>query len=98
MQLCLIQSLSIIVAIVIPDHNGRSVKSFVLGLLAANWKVSLRNVSYTKTGDPIMDSCTVIITVHSSSASVVKLLVLKTPPAVCPMPIASYLWKPFNQP
>ncbi len=32
-QLHLIRSLSIIVAIVIPDHNGRSMKSFVWGLL-----------------------------------------------------------------
>ncbi len=48
MQLCLIQSLSIIIAIVIPDHEGRSVKSFVWGLLAANWKISLGDVSYTK--------------------------------------------------
>ncbi len=45
-----------------------------------------------------MDLCTVIIAVHLSSASVIEPLVLKTPPAVCPTPIASYLWEPFNQP
>ncbi len=97
-QLRIIQSLSIIVAFVIPDHDGRSVKSFVRGLSAAKWKVSSRDVSYTKICDPIVDSCTVIIAIHSSSASVVKPLILKTPPAVCPTPIGSYLWEPFNQP
>jgi hypothetical protein len=40
-QLCLIRSLSIIVAIVITDHDGRAVKSFIKGLEAAHWKVSL---------------------------------------------------------
>jgi hypothetical protein len=97
-QLRLIQSLLVIVAIVMPDHDGRSVKSFVWGLSTANWKVSSRDVSYTKIGNSIVDSCTVIIAVHLSSASVVEPLVLKTPPAVCPTPIASYLWEPFNRP
>jgi hypothetical protein len=95
MQLCLIPSLLVIVAIVMPDHDGRSIKS-VRGLSTANWKVSSWDLSYTKIGDSIVDSCTVIIAVHSSSASVVEPLVLKTPPAVCPTPIASYLWEPFN--
>ncbi len=73
-------------------------KSFVRGLWAANWKVSSRDVSYTKIDDPIVDLYTVIIAVHLSSASVIEPLVLKTPPAVCLTPIASYLWEPFNQP
>jgi hypothetical protein len=97
MQLHLIQSLSIILAIIIPDHDGRRMKSFVWGMSAANWKVSSRDFSYTKISDPIVDSCTVIIAVHSSSASVIKPHVLKTPLAVCPTPIASYLWEPFNR-
>jgi hypothetical protein len=96
MHLRLIQSLSIIAAIVIPDLNGQSVKSFVRGLTTANQKVSSRDVSYTEIGDSIVDLCMGIIPVHLSSASVVNPLVLKTPPAVHPMPIASYLWEPFN--
>jgi hypothetical protein len=47
-QLHLIRSLFVIVAIVMPDHEGRSVKSFVWGLSIANWKVSSWDVSYTK--------------------------------------------------
>jgi hypothetical protein len=89
MQLRLIQSLLVIVALVMPDHNGRSIKSFIRGLSTANWKVSSWDIYYTKIGDSIVDSCTVIIAVHSSSASVVGPLVLKTPPAVHPMLIAS---------
>jgi hypothetical protein len=39
-QLRLIWSLSIVVAIVIPDHDGQAVKSFIKGLESAHWKVS----------------------------------------------------------
>jgi hypothetical protein len=38
-QLCLILSLLVIVAIIMPDHDGRSINSFVWGLSTANWKV-----------------------------------------------------------
>jgi hypothetical protein len=83
-QLRLIRSLSIVVAIVITDHDGRAVKSFIKGLEAAHWKVSLRAVSYLTIGDSISDSCSVITAVHSSCASNVEPLVLKTPPLVPP--------------
>jgi hypothetical protein len=98
MQLCLIRLLSLIVAIVIPNHDRQSVKTFLCGLTITNWKVSSLNVSYLKIGNSIVDSCTVIIAVHLSSALVVELIVLKTPPAVCPKPIVLYLWEPFNRP
>ncbi len=97
-QLHLIRNLSIDVAIIMPDHDGRSVKSFVRGLLTAHWMVSSRDISYTEIGDSIVDLCRIIIPIHLSSASVVKPLILKTPPAVQPRPIASYLWEPFNRP
>jgi hypothetical protein len=45
-----------------------------------------------------VDSCTVIIAVHSSAASAVEPLALQTPPLVQAKPVASYLWEPFNKP
>jgi len=39
LRLRLIRSLSVIVAIVIPDHDGRSIKMFTRGLKAAHWIV-----------------------------------------------------------
>jgi hypothetical protein len=65
-QLCLIWSLSIVVAIIIHDHDGRAVKSFVKGLGAARWRVSLWAVSYLEIGDSIAGSCMIITAVHSS--------------------------------
>jgi hypothetical protein len=97
-QLCLIRNLFVVVAIVMPDHNGRSIKSFIQGLSTAHWKVSLQDISYPKIGDSIVNSCRIIISIHLSSVLVVELIVLKTLPAVQPRPIASYLWEPFNRP
>ena len=67
-QLRLIRSLSVVVAIVIPNHDGRAVKSFAIGLEAAHWKVSKQSISYLNIGDSISDSCSVITAVHSSCA------------------------------
>ena len=97
-QLRLIRSLSLIVAIVIPDHDGRCVKAFCQGLTNAHWKISSRETSYVNIGDSVVDSCTIIIAIHSSAASVVEPLSLHTPPLVHAKPIASYLWEPFNKP
>ena len=44
-QLRLIRLLSLVVAIVIPDHDGHAGKSFIKSLEAAHWTVSLRAVS-----------------------------------------------------
>ena len=97
-QLRLIWSLSIIVAIVIPDHDRRAAKSFIKGLKAAHWKVSLRAVSYLEIGDSISDSCSVMTAIHSSCASKVEPLILKTPPTVPPRPLSSFVWMPFDRP
>jgi hypothetical protein len=97
-QLRLIRSLLVIVAIVIPDHDGRSVRAFIRGLQHAHWKVTSRDTSYVDAGDSVVDSCTIITAIHSSSASAVEPLTLKTPPLVQAKPLASYLWEPFNKP
>jgi len=65
-QLCLIWLLSIVLAIIIPDHNGSSISAFQQGLTSAHWKVSSREVSYTEIGDSVANSCTIIIAIHSS--------------------------------
>ena len=65
-QLRLIRSLSVIVAIVIQDHDGRCVKMFIKCLKAAHWIVTLKEVLYPEIGDSVADSCLVINAVHSS--------------------------------
>jgi hypothetical protein len=96
-QLRLIRLLSIVVAVVIPDHDDRSISAFTRGLTAAHWNLSSREVSYQDIGDSIADSCTIIIAIHSSCASNVELITLKTPPSVTPQPIGAFVWEPFNR-
>jgi hypothetical protein len=83
-QLRLIQLLSVIVATVIPDHDGRSVQTFIKGLKAAHWKVTSREVSYSNIGNSIVDFCTIITAIHSSSTSTVDPIILKPPPWTTP--------------
>jgi hypothetical protein len=99
-QLHLIRSLSIAVTIIIiiPDHDGRAVKSFTKGLEAAHWKVTSQAVYYLDIGDSISDSCSIITAVHSSCTSNAEPLVLKSPPTVTLPHISSYVWVPFGRP
>jgi hypothetical protein len=86
------------VAIIIPDHDNCVVKSFIKGLGAPHWKVSLQVVSYLEIADSIVDLCTVITAVHSSCTSNDDPLVLKSPPIVTPLSVSLYVWEPFNRP
>jgi hypothetical protein len=70
-QLCLIHSLSILVAIVHPDHDGPGVKSFQSTLKSSGWIIASTDVFYPDLGDTIAGSCRIIIAAHSSSASMV---------------------------
>jgi hypothetical protein len=97
-QLRLIRSLSIVVAIVISDHDRRAIRSFSKGLAAAHWKISSREVSYLDIGDSIADSCLLITAVHSSCTTNVDPIVLKSPPPLAPRPIRHFLWMPFDRP
>ena len=95
-QFRLIRLLSIVIAIVIPDHDGHSISAFIQGLPAANWKVSSREVLYKNIGNSIVNSCTIIIAIQSSCSSDVTSISLKTPPSVTPQPIGSFICEPFN--
>jgi hypothetical protein len=95
-QMC---NLNIIIAIVHPDNNGLSVKTFTTKLKSNGWVVSSSDVSYPDLGDSIAGSCRLILGIHlSCAASVEPLLLLKHPPAIPSCPLARFIWEPFNQP
>ncbi len=54
-QLCLIQSVSIIITMIHPDSNGSSVKMFSSNLKSNGWVLSLTDVFYPDLGDTIDD-------------------------------------------
>jgi hypothetical protein len=97
-QLCLIHSLLTIMAVVIPDHDHRTVSAFVQSLTATHWKGTSQEVYYPNIGDSISDSCTIVTAICTSCASTVNPIELKTPPPMPSRPLGSFLWEPFNWP
>ncbi len=57
LQLRLIWSLLIIIAMIHPDHDGHSVKTFSLNLKSIGWVLSLTDVFYPNLGNTIAGSC-----------------------------------------
>jgi hypothetical protein len=97
-QLRLIRSLSVIVAVVIPDLDGAATRKFIQGLESAHWMISTQKVHYVDIGDSVDDSCIIITAVHTSCASNVDKPSLILPPKCDPKPIGDYIHTPFNTP
>ena len=87
-----------IVAIIIPDHNDRCVKLFITSLKSTGWCLSSTKTTFSTHGNTILCSCCIIIGIHSSCASTVEPLTLKSPPPSLPRPMGLSLWEPFNRP
>jgi hypothetical protein len=95
-DLRLLRSHSIIVAIVHPDHDGNSVKTFSTNLKSKGWILSSTDVHYPDLSNTAAGGCRIITAVHSSCASTVEPLQLKRPPLVPPRPLGEFIWEPFN--
>jgi hypothetical protein len=92
-----IHSLQVVVAIVIPDHDGKCVRSFYKALKSAGWCLSSTETLFPTHGDTILGSCRVIIGIHTSCAPTVGPPNLKSPPPSIPHPLGLSLWEPFNR-
>jgi hypothetical protein len=64
LELCLIHLLSIIVAAVHPEHEGRSVKTFSTNLKLKGWILSSTDVHYPDLGNTIAGGCCIITAIH----------------------------------
>jgi hypothetical protein len=95
-QLCLIRHLHICVAFVHPDHDGRAVTKFCLQLKSSGWILSSTKCFFPHYGDSVAGHLSVIIAVHDSTQSKVEPLLLRTPPSPRPLPLAGFIWQPFN--
>ena len=97
-QLHIIRSLSLVVAFVHPDHNGRSVtNAFVKRLSADGWIFHDTSVDYSVYGDTIPGTSRLIVGVHSNTEERCSAFELKTLPPTPPRPLARFLWAPFNR-
>ncbi len=97
-QLRSLRDLQVVVAIVLPDHDGRCVTSVVTSLKSKGWRITHSDVSYPDQGDTIAGACQVLIGVHTSCASIVEPIFLKEPPPTSTGPIVLSIWEPFNWP
>ncbi len=84
--------------VVIPDHDCCAVSAFVQSLNATHWKVTSWVVYYPNIGNSIADLCTIMTAIHTSCASTVNPIELKTPPPTLSRPLSSFLWEQFNRP
>ena len=87
-----------VVAIIINDHDGESIQSFIKSLSTLHWEVTTRQVSYPTIGDSVADSCTILTAIHLSCAPQVKPVMLAVPPTVKPLPLSHFIYEPFNRP
>ncbi len=98
LQLHLIQLVSIVIAMIHPDHNGYRVKRFFKNLKSNGWFISVTDVFYQDLGNTIAGSSHLITAVHSSCTSTVSPLLIKWSPLVTPCLLGEFIWEPFNWP
>ncbi len=98
-QLRSLRNLQVVVAVIIPNHDGKCLHSFQHTLKNAGWLLSAHDgVSFNSIGDLVAGTCDLLLGVHSSCMPKVDPIELKPPPPVRPRPIGHYLWEPFNWP
>ncbi len=97
-QLWSLHDLQLVVAIILPDHDGRCVESFILSLKWSGWVVSTSELSFSDTGDSIAGGCWILTGVHTSCASTVEPLHLNLLPYTHPQPLGASVWEPINKP
>ncbi len=97
-QLRLIRQLNLFVAFVHPDHNGRSVCKFVNQLMSSGWVLSQTTCSFSDFGDLVIGGAYIIVGVHDSTQSWTEPISFCIPPSPTSLPLAAYIWQPFNKP
>jgi hypothetical protein len=99
LQLHATRSLSIVVAVVHPDHNCRAVGvNFTQCLHSSGWVITNTQISFPSFGDSISGLCRLIIAVHSDTEEKCSPIEIITPPQLPPRPIARHIWALFNRP
>jgi hypothetical protein len=96
-QLRLIQKLNLFIAFVHPDHNSHSVSKFVEQLTSSGWVLSQTTCLFPDFGDSVVGKALVIVGVHDSTQARTEPVLLRIPPSPKPLPLAAYIWQPFNK-
>jgi hypothetical protein len=96
-QLQAIWKLRMFVAFVHPDHNSCSVSKLVTQLSNPGWVISSTKCSFPDYGDSIVGTTTIVVGVHMNTQSKVDAMMFRTPPSSQPLPLAAFVWQPFNK-
>ncbi len=84
------------VAFVHPDHDGRAITNFMYLLKSSGWVLSTTKCLFPDFGDSIIGTTSVIVGVHDSTQSCVEPMLFWVPPSPQPLPLAAFIWQPFN--
>jgi hypothetical protein len=90
--------LNLFVAFIHPDHDGRSVSKFVNQLSSSGWVLSRTTCSFPNFGDSVIGRANLVVGVHDSTQSQTERISFWIPPSPTPLPLAAYIWEPFNKP
>jgi hypothetical protein len=85
------------VAFVHPDHNSRSISKFVTQLSSSGWVISSTKCAFPDYGDSVIGTRTIVVGVHTNTQSRVNALLFRTAPTPRPLPLAAFVWQPFNK-
>jgi hypothetical protein len=85
------------VAFVHPDHDIQSVSRFVAQLSKLGRVISSSKCYYPDYGNSVMGTTTIVIGTHMNTQAKVNKLMFCTPPLSQPLPLASFVWQPFNK-
>jgi hypothetical protein len=96
-QLQAIWKLRMFVAFVHPDNDSRSVSKFVTQLFNSGWVISSTKCSFPDYGDSVVGTMTIVVGVHMNTQSKVDAMMFRTPPSSQPLPLAVFVWQPFNK-
>jgi hypothetical protein len=91
------RSLSLFVALVHSDHDGRAIGLFSQAMTKQGWVMSNSLIYFPDFGDSVAGSCRVLVGVHTETDSAVEPILIPAPPPRSPTPLSRYLWAPFNK-
>jgi hypothetical protein len=79
-QLQSLCNLQLVVAIILPDHDGHCIKFFISSLKQSGWVVCTSEPSFPDTSDSIAGGCWILTSVHTTVETLNLTILLHTPP------------------
>ena len=69
---------------------------FKRSMQRSGWLMSTTDIYYPDVGDSVADSAAFMLGVHKAATGNHVPIRVAMPPSVCPDPLASFIYKPFN--